>query len=183
MQRAWDSPVSRRLSAQVTTVFKADRVIGGGDIVVYRSGKTDRRDAPDGEVGRAAEGSVAADRDDAVDVVVTAGLYGLCHALFGLELRAAVGVEDRAAETAYVGDVAGSELLQLAADEAGIALHDADDLNSVSVSGKCDGADRRVHAGCVSAGGQDADFSELCHCIYHPFLKIFILIRIPAVLS
>ena len=72
---------------------KADGVVGRGDIVVDRTGHSDGGDAADGKIGRTAEGAVAADGDDGVDIIAAAGVYRLAHALFGLEFGAAVGID------------------------------------------------------------------------------------------
>ena len=128
-----------------------------------------------GQVGRAPEGSVAADGDDGVNALLVADAERLCHARLGLELRATAGVQDGAAARHDVGDAVRVQRAQvLLADDVGIALiggaqktgvaaQDSHDLYPLTQCPSGDGTDGGIHTRRVAAGGQDTDFSEFLH--------------------
>jgi len=78
-----------------------------------------------GHIGCAAERAVAADGDDAINAEALAVGDRLAHARLGLELGAAVGIQDRAAVVDDVGHRAHVERMDVALDQSAVAAVNA----------------------------------------------------------
>jgi translation elongation factor EF-G len=87
----------------------SDRIVAAGDVVVDRAGNADAGHAAQRKVARAAERTVAADDDDAVDVVLLAALDRLLKSRFLFEFKTPGGVQDR---TAAMDDVGNGRLVK-----------------------------------------------------------------------
>ena len=159
----------------VQSGVEADGLLGGGDIVIDGGGNADGGDAVVGQVGSTAEGTVSADGNDRVDVVLIAGAESLVHALGGGELGTAAGVQDGAAAGHDVGHAGGVEGAQVAlTDDLGVgfvrgmeqtrvAAEDTHHLKALTQGAAGSGTDRRVHTGGIAARGKNTDSSEVCH--------------------
>ena len=134
--------------------IKADGSIGGGNIVVDSAGNTNAGNAVRGKIGGTAECAVAADGNDTVNAELAAGLNRLFNTLFGLELRATVRVKHRTALIDYIGYVAQTERLDIAADKTRISSVYTYYLNAVADSRAYDRSYSGVHTGGVTAGGK-----------------------------
>src|SRR5690606_14437301 len=138
---------------------EADGRVSAHDVVVNGLG-----DADDGDPGRicdlagSLERAVAADADEAVEVLVLNGVLHGLHAAFDLVRVAAVGAEHRAAHDEDAGDVIAVQRPGVAVDDTAPAVAEAHDRAAVLRRAALhDGTDRRVEARAVSAAGQDSD--------------------------
>ena len=68
--------------------------------------------------------------DECIDVIVTAGLNRLLHALLGNELGATAGVQISSSYADDIGDTVVGQGNEFALDQAGIAANDTNCLNS-----------------------------------------------------
>ena len=153
--------------------IKADRLVGGGDIVVDGAGKSDAGYAVVCKVGRTAEGSVSADSDDTVDSELLACTLSGENSRLLLELEASVRPEHRAAAgddvvNRTVVKMNGTVKLlavhySLGMDKPLIALVDTDDLDSAGDRRACYRANCCVHTGGISARGKNPYLSEFSH--------------------
>ena len=155
--------------------IQADGIVGSGDIVVDRSGKSHRGNAVEGHIGCTAEGSVSADANERVDTVLAAGCHCLLHCLLGLELGATAGKQERAAHADHVVYGLVGKLNELALEKTRITTNNANGLDAhrICLIDHCFYAS--THSGRVSARGQNADFSELFHFLSLPKYQNFII--------
>ena len=154
---------------------EADGLLGGGNIVVDGGGDADGRNAVVGQIGGAAEGTVTADGNDRVDVVLLAGAESLVHTLGSGELGAAAGVQDGTAAGHDVGHAGGVEGAQVAltddigirlvggTQKAGVTAQNAHHLKALAQGAACGCADGGVHTGGVATRGKNSDFLKFCH--------------------
>ena len=155
------------LDCRVACGIEADRIIGASDVVIDRSRHTDDRNAHAGELQRAAERTVAADGDNCVDAEELAHADSLLPSFRRQKFFTARGIEDRTAQGQDMADIRTLQLYEITRDQALIAAADPDALDSHALRGTHDGTDSSVHAGRVTAAGQDAD-SFHCICHIHP---------------
>ena len=138
---------------------EAEGVVGGGQVVVDGLGHADAVDAVlVGEPGGDAEGVLAADRDERVDLVLGEVLLDAADAVLLLEGIGARGAEDGAAagqDAAHGGDV---ERDGVAFERTAPAVPEADELVAVLLHALADdGPDDGVEPGAVAASGQYSD--------------------------
>ena len=129
-----------------------------------------------GKVGRTAKRSVTADSDDAVDTELAAGLNCLLHTLLRLELGAAVGIEHRTALVDYIGYVAQTKGLDVAADKTRVSSENSYDLNAACNSGSYDRSDSGIHSGRVAAGGKNSYCFKFLFHICHLVVGIYLFL-------
>ena len=145
-----------RLGADRDRGVEAERVVGAREVVVDRLRDADDRRAEVGmEAGGDAEGVLAADRDERVDLLECRP-DGVDAAVELVRVRAR-GADDRAAARQDPGDLRAAERLEELLDHAAPALADADHLVAVRPRAPRDGADDRVQAGAVAAAGEYSD--------------------------
>ena len=106
---------------------------------------------------RAGERAVAADDDEAAQPLAIDRRPRPRPPLFGAKRRRARRAEHGAAAPRRLVERAQVERRQPPGDEPLVAVLDADDLEPERPADARRGADRRVHAGRVAAGGQDRD--------------------------
>src|SRR5581483_6885570 len=107
------------------------------------------------ETRRDAQGVLAADRDERVDVF-EGRTYRVDAAVDLVRVRAG-RPDDRAAPRQDPGDLRCAERLEVLLDHPAPALADADHLVAVGPRASCDRADDRVQSGAVATAGEDAD--------------------------
>ena len=121
-------------------------------------GHADDVDAALVQLGRHAEGVLAADRDQRVDAELVQVRRDPLDAAVDLERVGARRAEDRAAarqDAAHLGD---AERHGDVLERAPPAVAEADELVAVDADALADdGADHRVQAGAVAAAGQHSD--------------------------
>ena len=149
------------LDRSVARGVKADRVVRAHDVVVDRAGHADAGHALAGQRLRAAERTVAAAADQAVDAEILAGVRRLLQALLGQHLLAARGVQHGAAAADDAVYAAGAHLDDIAVDQAAVAAADAQHGDIERGRGTDDRTDQCVHAGCVAAAGEYANSANL----------------------
>ena len=151
------------LKSGVHSGIKADGVVGCGDIVVDRAGNADGGDTVERKIGRAAEGSVAADSNDSVDIIFLTGLYSLLNAFLIFELVATVGKKNSTAKVFNIGYGTRVHINDLALDKSAVAADDALYLKSVCKRTTGDSTNSAVHAGSITARGENADGVKFFH--------------------
>ena len=144
--------------------IEADGIVRADDVVVDRAGNADDGHAEAGQILRAAERTVAADGDDAVESEQLAGVGGLLLPLLRAEFLAAGGIEHSPAAVDDAAHAPGIERQNIAVNQSVPAAADADALDPETGGGARHGADGRVHAGGVAAGGEHADALD---CVFH----------------
>ena len=82
---------------------------------------------------------------------------GPALALLGGEFEAAAGLEESAGIAHAPGDDVVVEIEELLVKQALVPVANADDGESLVDPGPRDGADGRVHAGGIAAGGEDCN--------------------------
>ncbi|GDY42122.1 hypothetical protein SANT12839_030040 [Streptomyces antimycoticus] len=147
------------LGGDVDGGVEAEGVVGGGQVVVDGLGDADAADpVVVGEPGGDAEGVLAADRDQRVDLLLDQGLLDPPDAVLALEGVGAGGAEDGAAarqDAAHRADVEGNGVVL---ERASPAVPEADEVIAVFLYALAhDGADDRVEPGAVTATGQHSD--------------------------
>ena len=142
---------------------KADGIVGGGDVVIDRTGDADGGNAELREHGSALEGSVTADGNDTVDTELCTVRKSLLLSLGGLELGATVGIQERAALVDHVGYVAHGKRTDVTADKARVSVVNTQYLDALGNGRANDAADCGIHAGSVSTRGENADSFKLFH--------------------
>ena len=140
---------------------KADGVIRAADIVINRARNADARNALAGQRLCAAERTVAAAADQAVNAEVTAGVSRLLQTFLGQHFLAACGVQHGAALADDAVYTAGTHLDDVAVDETAVTAANAENGNIVCACAADYRADECVHAGCVAAAGKYADSANL----------------------
>ena len=142
----------------------ADGGVGAVEVVVDGAGQTDAGEVVlHAEVAGAGERAVAADDHQGVDLLLLARLVGLRHALGGHELLRAGGLQDGAAAGDDAADILRGEGLHLTLYQTVVTAVDTLDVETVVDAGAGDGANGRVHAGCIATRGEDANRLDLCH--------------------
>ena len=145
-----------KLDYGVHSGIEADSILGGGNIVIDGSRDSYAGDAVCGKLGRAAEGAVAADRNNTVYTKLVAGIDSLLHTLLGLELKATVGIKDSTALVDYVRNVTESEVFRLVIDKSRVTAIYRYDLNAPCERGTGYCSYCGIHAGRISSGGKHA---------------------------
>jgi hypothetical protein len=146
------------LHRDVDRGVEAERVVGGAQVVVDRLRYTDDVDPQVGQLGRDAEGVLAADRDERVDAEVGQVGLDLLDPAVDLERVGAGRAENGPAprqDPAHLGD---AQLAGEALQRTTPAVAEADELVTVGRDALADHAtDDRVESGAVAAPGQYAD--------------------------
>ena len=164
------------LQSSVHSGIVTDGVVGAGNIVVDGAGQADHRDAAVCQLTGAAVRTVAADDHQRVNAQLTALGCAFILALFGLELKAACGVEDGAAGRDDVRDTAQVHFEALAVQQTVIAALDADHAEALVQAGTDHGTDSCVHAGGVAAAGENTDRLDL---LFHREIPSNLFLHIP----
>ena len=164
------------LQSSVHSGIVTDGVVGAGNIVVDGAGQADHRDAAVCQLTGAAVRTVAADDHQRVNAQLTALGCALILALFGLELKAACGVEDGAAGRDDVRNTAQVHFEALAVQQTVIAALDADHAEALVQAGTDHGTDSCVHAGGVAAAGENTDRLDL---LFHREIPSNLFLHIP----
>ena len=134
-----------------------DARVGARQVVVDRLRDADHRHALGRHVGGGAHRPLAADRDQGVDAEVRERPADPFDALLMVRVRAG-GSEDRSAAVQDPLDGRRGELEDVPVHDAAPTLSEPEDLEPVYADRRShDRADRRVQAGRVSAGREDAD--------------------------
>ena len=143
--------------------IETDGIVRAADIIVDRRRNADHRDPEPGKLKRAAEGTVAADRHDALQTKHLAGGDRLLASRFSHELLAARGIQDGTAPGQQVADALAGKLYEITIDEALPAAPDTDAFDPVGKGRSDHRADCRIHAGRVAAARQNTDSFDLFH--------------------
>ena len=138
---------------------EAERVVRRLQVVVDRLGDADDLDPVLRETVGRGECALAADRDDAVDLVPVESLGDVLGspalALVGV---GAAGAQDGAADLRQALHLVSGQRHEVTVDQATPSISDADELQVVRGGAlEHDAADDRVEAGAVAAARQDAD--------------------------
>ena len=113
------------------------------------------------ELEPGAQGTLAADEDDAIEFGRGYLLGGAGATVLRLNVRRASRSEDGAAALQDVCDGSRAKSLEIAAHEAVKAVSDAPTADANGCRGTDDGANRRVHAGRITPASENA---YLSHC-------------------
>jgi hypothetical protein len=141
---------------------EAERVVGGGEVVVDRLRNADDLDALVGEALRGRERAFAADGDQGVDAEALHVLLDLVGTALALEGVGARGAEDRAALLADADDVAALQGDDVALHDAAPSIAEPDELLVVDLDAlEHGGPDDRVQARAVAATREDADLAHV----------------------
>jgi hypothetical protein len=150
-----------RVRAYLHRGVEAEREVGSVQIVVDRLGYADDVDAFGGELVRHAEGVLASDRDQRIDVLRAEVVANPLDALVFLEGVRSRGAEDRSSSVQGPTGVLGSEIHGVVLEDAAPSVAVADDRVAVLVDAlSYDRAYDRVQSGAVPSPGKDADPSH-----------------------
>ena len=153
------------LNGGVAGGVKADGVVGTADVIVNGGGNAHNLQIHaffgclTGQGQRTAERTVAADGYDAVQSQQLAGGKRFGAAFSVHKFLAAGGVEHGAALVDDMTDAGGVHGKKIAVDQAAPAAADTHAVHAVVHGGTHNGAHGCVHAGGVTAAGQNADAS------------------------
>ena len=147
---------------------ETDGIVGADDVVINGAGDAHHGDAVTAQILCAAERTVAADGDNTVEAQQLTGGGGLLLPLLGAELVTAGGVENGAAAVDDAADAGGVHLHKVAGNKTLPAAANTDDLDTTCQGTADNRADSGIHAGGVTAGGEDANS---LHCILHSNLS------------
>ena len=147
-----------RLARDVDRGVEAEGEVGAGEVVVDRLGYADHVDAEVGELGRDAEGVLAADRDQRVHAVAGEVVLDPLDAALDLERVGPAGAEDGAAARQDAAHLRHAELHGQALERALPAVAVADEVEAVHADALADHRpDHRVESGTVAASGEHSD--------------------------
>ena len=149
------------LDSGVARGIEADGVVGAHDVVVDGARHADARNALARKRLCAAERTVAAAADEAVDAQILAGVGRLLETLLGHHFLAACGVQHGAALADDAVNAARAHLDDVTVDQAAVAAADAEDGNIICRRASNDRTDECVHARCVAAACKYANSSNL----------------------
>ena len=149
------------LDRSVARSVEADGVVGADDIVVDGARHADARNALARKRLRAAERTVAAAADQAVDAQILAGVGRLLETLLGHHFLAAGGVQHGAALADDAVNAARAHLDNIAVDQTAIAAADAENGNVVCRRASNDRADECVHTRRIAAACKYANSANL----------------------
>ena len=154
------------------------------DVVIDGCGDADGRHAKPGQITRAAERSVAADGDEALNAEVFTGIGAALHTLRRAELVAARRVKHGAAFDLNTVYTAGVHFRNVAVYQTVITAVDAK-AGDILADGRTDNRTNcGVHAGRVAAACEDSYSSDIGHNISLHFIRdsfilsVFIIIAI-----
>ncbi len=164
-RRSWEvADLVDALHDGVEGCVVADGGVCAEEVVVDGAGEADDGEVElVGEDAGAGERAVAADYHERVDAVAAQCVIGELSSFGGLELLATGGLEYGAAALYDVGDVGCGELDDFVGHQPAVSAVYAFDFESGEYGRACDGADRRVHAGGVTSGGQYSYAFYFCH--------------------
>ena len=152
------------LDSSVHGCVVTDGVFTAGNVGIDGAGQADAGDALVGQRTGTHEGAVAANDNQCVDAQFFAAGKALGLAFLGLELQAACRIEDRAAavdDLRYAADV---HFVNFAIDQAVVATLDTHHAVTFADASANDCANGGIHAGGVTAAGQNTDgFNFLSH--------------------
>ena len=152
------------LHGGVGSGVEADGIIGAVDVVVNSAGDAHHGYAEFGQILRAAERAVAADRHQTLQTDELAGGVCLLLPLLRAEFVTTGGIEHGAAAVDDAADAGVVHLHDVAGNKTLPAAADAHALNAPCVGTAYHGADAGVHARRVAAAGQHTD---AFHCVFH----------------
>src|SRR5512138_2032118 len=160
MRRRRDAQSIDRLECDIERRSGPDRYLGSDQIVIDRRGDADDRDVAFAQRVSASLRAVASDHDERVYVLRVKLLE--CRALpfVGLEGLAATRAEHRAALLDDPADIARTERDEVAGDQPGVAVQDAEHLVALKYAGSDHRADGGIHAGCI------APARHHCHALH-----------------
>src|SRR6185312_16305955 len=143
--------------------------LGAGQIVVDGRRHAHHRQTRARQRQRAGLRAVATDDDQPVDAPVRQVAEPLGPDGVLLELGEARAAQDGAAALQDVADVAGAQRIDLAFDQAGVAVANPENLPALRDAGSDHGPNGGVHAGGVAPAGQDGDLSvgHRRYSLYH----------------
>ena len=152
------------LNSGIHSRVVADGILTAGNIIVNGAGQADAGNSLICQRTGAHEGAVTANDDQCVNAQLLAAGKALCLTFLRFEFKAARRVQDRAAAVDDLGHAAHIHLIHFAVDQAVITTLDTH--HAVSLADAC--TDNRthcsVHAGCVTATGENTDrFDFLSH--------------------
>ena len=174
-----DAPVRRRRVAQLVDRLQdrvrrrigADRVVRAPDVVLDRRRQADDRHAVARKVRRAREAAVAADDDEAFDIVLLELLHRRLAPFIRMEPLGAPRAEECAASLDEVADAARRKLLDVSVQKSRIAAINAENPHAFGYRRAHDGACRRIHARAVAAGSHNTNRTDHVSLSYPLFLR------------
>ena len=149
------------LDCRVASGVKTDGIVRAANIVINRARHADAVHTLAGQRLRAAESTVTAAADQAIDAQILTGVRRLLQAFLGHHFLAARGVEHRTAAADDAVYAAGAHLDDVAVDQAAVTTADAEYGNVIGGCRTHDRADQCVHARCVTTAGEHADSANL----------------------
>ena len=145
------------LNGGIGSSVEANTVVGAADVIVDGTGDADDINAEFTEGSGTPESSVAANGNNAVQTQEFTGGNGLALAFFCHKLLAPGGIKDRTAAVDRVSDTLFIQADNIAVNETVPAPADAVAFQAVVNRGSDNCTDAGVHAGCVTAAGQDSN--------------------------
>ena len=152
------------LDGRVAGGVEADGIIRAAHIIVNGCGNSDNRDAEPRQLQCAAEGTVTADRDNAVQPKHLAGHDRPFPALFGHKIVAAGGKQNRTASGQDMSHAVAFQSDKISIDQSLPASPDTDAFNPAGQGGANDRSHSGIHSGRVSAAGQHTDSFDTHAC-------------------
>ena len=145
------------LNSGIGSSVEANTVVGAADVIVDGTGDADDINAVFAEGSGTPECSVTANGYNAVQAQEFTGGNGLALAFFGHKLLAPGSIKDCTAAVDRVSDTLFIQTDNVAVNETVPAPADAVAFQAVVNRGSDNCTDAGVHAGCVTAAGQDAN--------------------------
>ena len=131
----------------------ANGILAAGNIIINGAGNAHAGNAQIGQRTRTHKGTVAADDDQRVDAQLLAAGNALRLTFCRLELKAAGGIQNRAAAVDDLRHAAHVHLVNFAVDQTVVTALDAHHAVALADTGANNGSDGCVHA----AAGQNTD--------------------------